>query len=146
MSERAETEWQPLRFRDLDSFGHVYHAEYLTLLDEARTRFFRHAMELSDPTSYVLVHAEIDWESPLTRDDAAVRADFVLERIGTTSLTLGEVMYAPDGRTVSRGRTVVVLRDASTGASRPLTDTERGRAESLLVRTSNPSAKRLGDV
>ena len=31
----------PLRFRDVDAFGHVYHAEYLTLLDEARTRWFR---------------------------------------------------------------------------------------------------------
>jgi acyl-CoA thioester hydrolase len=131
MSEGDETEWLRLRFRDLDSFGHVYHAEYLTLLDEARTRFFRHVMELGNPTSYVLVHAEIDWESPLTRDDEAVRAEFVLERIGRTSLTLGEVMYAPDGRTVSRGRTVVVLRDASTGGSRPLTDTERTRAERL---------------
>jgi acyl-CoA thioester hydrolase len=126
------SDWLPLRFRDLDSFGHVYHAEYLTLLDEARTRFFRHELELGDPTSYVLVHAEIDWESPLTRDDEAVRADFDLERVGTTSLTLGEVMYAPDGRVVSRGRSVVVLRDASTGASRPLTDAERSRAESLL--------------
>ena len=127
-----DSEWLPLRFRDLDSFGHVYHAEYLTLLDEARTRFFRLELQLTDPTSYVLVHAEIDWESPLTRDDEAVRADFVLERVGTTSLTLGEVMYAPDGRVVSRGRSVVVLRDASTGASRPLTDAERSRAESLL--------------
>lgn len=134
MSPPAEIEWLPLRFRDLDSFGHVYHAEYLTLLDEARTRFFRQAMELSDPSSYVLVHAEIDWESPLTRDDAAVRADFVLERIGTTSLTLGEVMYAPDGRVVSRGRAVVVLRDPAAGTSRPLTDIERSRAQTLLPR------------
>ena len=132
MSPSPEPHWLPLRFRDLDSFGHVYHAEYLTLLDEGRTRFFRHAMKLDDPTSYVLVHAEIDWESPLTRDDEAVRADFVLERIGRTSLTLGEVMHAPDGRLVSRGRAVVVLRDATTGTSRPLTDAERSRAQTLL--------------
>jgi acyl-CoA thioester hydrolase len=128
----AEPAWLPLRFRDLDSFGHVYHAEYLTLLDEARTRFFRHTMQVADPSSYVLVHAEIDWESSLTRDDVAVRAEFVLERIGTTSLTLGEVMHAPDGRVVCRTRTVVVLRDAATGRSRPLTDDERSRAEALL--------------
>ena len=127
-----EPVWLPLRFRDLDSFGHVYHAEYLTLLDDARSRFFRDAIALTDPTSYVLVHAEIDWESSLTRDDDAVRADFVLERIGTTSLTLGEVMHAPDGRVVCRTRTVVVLRDAATGRSRPLTDEERSRAEALL--------------
>jgi acyl-CoA thioester hydrolase len=126
--------WLPLRFRDLDSFGHVYHAEYLTLLDEARTRFFRDAIGLTDPSSYVLAHAEIDWESPLTSDDEAVRADFVLERVGTTSLTLGEVMHAPDGRVVSRARTVVVLRDPATGTSRPLTEDERSRAESLLRR------------
>jgi acyl-CoA thioester hydrolase len=123
------SDWLPLRFRDLDSFGHVYHAEYLTLLDEARSRFFRHVLELTDPSSYVLVHAEIDWLSPLTRDDEAVRADFELERVGTTSLTLGETMDAPDGRVVSRGRTVVVLRDDATGASRPLSETERSRAE-----------------
>ncbi len=132
MTPPAETDWLPLRFRDLDSFGHVYHAEYLTLLDEARTRFFRRSLQLNDPTSYVLVHAEIDWESPLTRDDEAVRADFVLERIGNTSLSLGEVMYAPDGRVVSRGRAVVVLRDRASGTSRPLNDAERSRAESLL--------------
>jgi len=131
MTTPTDTDWLPLRFRDLDSFGHVYHAEYLTLLDEARTRFFRRTMQLTEPTSYVLVHAEIDWESPLTRDDEAVRAEFVLERIGTTSLTLGEVMHAPDGRVVSRGRAVVVLRDPATGTSRPLTDTERSRAEGL---------------
>ena len=28
--------WQALRWRDLDYFGHVYHGEFLTLLDEAR--------------------------------------------------------------------------------------------------------------
>jgi acyl-CoA thioesterase FadM len=89
-------------------------------------------MQVADPSSYVLVHAEIDWESSLTRDDVAVRAEFVLERIGTTSLTLGEVMHAPDGRVVCRTRTVVVLRDAATGRSRPLTDDERSRAEALL--------------
>ena len=133
MTPSADTDWLPLRFRDLDSFGHVYHAEYLTLLDEARSRFFRHVMELTDPSSYVLVHAEIDWESPLTRDDEAVRADFVLERVGTTSLTLGEVMFAPDGRVVSRGRAVVVLRDRATGTSRPFSDAERARAQTLLA-------------
>jgi acyl-CoA thioester hydrolase len=132
MSPSPEPHWLPLRFRDLDSFGHVYHAEYLTLLDEARTRFFRDVLDLRDPTSYVLAHAEIDWVSALTRDDPAVRGEFTLERVGTSSLTLGEVLHAADGRAVSRGRAVVVMRDAASGSSRPLTDDERSRARALL--------------
>jgi acyl-CoA thioester hydrolase len=132
MSPSPEPHWLPLRFRDLDSFGHVYHAEYLTLLDEARTRFFRDVLDLHDPSGYVLAHAEIDWESPLTRDDPAVRGEFTVERVGTSSLTLGEVLYAADGRVVSRGRSVVVMRDTTSSTSRPLTDAERSRARALL--------------
>jgi acyl-CoA thioester hydrolase len=132
MSPSPEPHWLPLRFRDLDSFGHVYHAEYLTLLDEARTRFFRDVLDVRDPSGYVLAHAEIDWESPLTRDDPAVRGEFGVERVGTSSLTLGEVMYAADGRVVCRGRSVVVMRDTASATSRPLTDDERSRAQTLL--------------
>ena len=132
MSASPEPHWLPLRFRDLDSFGHVYHAEYLTLLDEARTRFFREVLELDDPSSYVLAHAEIDWESPLTRDDPAVRGEFTVERVGRSSLSLGEMLHATDGRVVSRGMSVVVMRDAVAGTSRPLTPDELTRARALL--------------
>jgi acyl-CoA thioester hydrolase len=123
-----------LRFRDVDSFGHVYHAEYLTLLDELRTRWFRAQLGLTDPTQYVVARVELDYVSSLVLDDASAGADIVLERIGNTSLTLRETMRAGDGREVARCRTVVVLRDASTGTSRRLTEAERTAAERLLSR------------
>jgi acyl-CoA thioester hydrolase len=91
----------PLRFRDVDAFGHVYHAEYLTLLDEARTRWFREA----------------------------VVATFAVERVGTSSVTLAETLSAPDGRVAARVRSVTVRRDLAAGRSRPLTDAERDRLE-----------------
>ena len=122
-----------LRFRDVDSFGHVYHAEYLTLLDELRTRWFRAEVGLTDPTQYVVARVELDYVSSLVLDDVVVAADIVLERVGNTSVTLRETMRAGDGREVARCRTVVVLRDASTGASRRLTDAERTTAEGLLA-------------
>src|SRR3954452_1511055 len=90
-----------VRFRDIDGFGHVYHAEYLTLLDEARTRWFA-SVGVTDPGSYVVAHIEVDYLSPLVASDLAVRAAFEAERVGTTSVTLAEVLHARDGRVVAR--------------------------------------------
>ena len=129
------TGWLALRFRDFDAFGHVYHAEYLTLLDEARTGWFAALLGVDDPSGYVVAHLEIDYLSSLTRDEDAVRGEFTLERVGTSSLTLGETLLARDGRVVTRGRSVVVLRDVAAGVSRPLTPDERARADALLPPT-----------
>ena len=129
----AKPRWLPLRFRDLDAFGHVYHAEYLTLLDEARTGWFADALGSEDPQGYVVAHLEIDYLSSLRGEDDAVRAEHGVERVGTTSLTLRETMYARDGRVVARSRTVAVLRDPATGRPRAVTDVERERAERHLL-------------
>ena len=114
-----------LRFRDVDAFGHVYHAEYLTFLDELRTHWFGRVLCIDEPQSYVVARAEIDYLSPVTVEDQYVHADFELERAGTTSLTVRETLRAQDGRPVARTRVVVVLRDPTTGESRALTDRER---------------------
>ena len=117
----------PLRFRDVDAFGHVYHAEYLTLLDEARTRWFREAVALDEPGAYVVARIEIDYVSSLVLDDAEVVATFVVERVGTSSVTLTETLSAPDGRVAARVRSVTVRHDPTAGRSRPLTEAEKDR-------------------
>ena len=123
--------WLPLRFRDLDAFGHVYHAEFLTLLDEARTWWFRHVLRLERPADFVLARIEIDYVSSIRLADEAVGAAFELDRVGTSSLTVQETMSARDGRVVSRGRAVAVLWDPAAGTPRQLTDAERERAMEL---------------
>lgn len=133
MDRNEHTVWLPLRFRDVDAFGHVYHAEFLTLLDEARTRWFRDVMSMDRPSDYVLARIEIDYVSSIFLADEAVRATFGVERVGTSSLTLSETMHARDGRVVSRGRAVTVFRDVAAGTSRPLTDVERHRAMALTA-------------
>lgn len=133
MDRNQDTVWLPLRFRDVDAFGHVYHAEFLTLLDEARTRWFRDVMGMDNPSDYVLARVEIDYVSSIVLADEAVSATFEVERVGTSSLTLGETMRTSDGRVVSRGRAVTVLRDVAAGTSRPLTDAERHRAVALTM-------------
>jgi acyl-CoA thioester hydrolase len=117
----------PLRFRDVDAFGHVYHAEYLTLLDEARTRWFREAVALDEPGAYVVARIEIDYVSSLVLDDAEVVATFAVERVGSSSVTLAETLSAPDGRVAARVRSVTVRHDPTAGRSRPLTDAEKDR-------------------
>ena len=117
----------PLRFRDVDAFGHVYHAEYLTLLDEARTRWFREAVALDEPGAYVVARIEIDYVSSLVLPDAEVVATFAVERVGTSSVTLAETLSAPDGRVAARVRSVTVRHDPTAGHSRPLTDAEKDR-------------------
>ena len=117
----------PLRFRDVDAFGHVYHAEYLTLLDEARTRWFREAVALDEPGAYVVARIEIDYVSSLVLDDAEVVATFAVERVGRSSVTLAETLSAPGGRVAARVRSVTVRHDLTAGHSRPLTDAEKDR-------------------
>ena len=114
----------PLRFRDLDAFGHVYHAEYLTLLDELRTGWLRR-VGLERPSEYVVARVELDYVSSLVAEDAAVAGGFAVERVGRTSLTLAETLSAADGRVVARSRVVAVLRDPTSGGSRAVTDAER---------------------
>ena len=121
----------PLRFRDVDAFGHVYHAEFLTLLDEARTRWFGEVLGLDNPSDYVLARVEIDYVSSIVLGDGAVSATFEIERVGTSSLTLRESMSTRDGRVVSQGKAVTVLRDVAAGTSRPLSEDERRRALEL---------------
>ncbi len=129
----------PLRFRDLDAFGHVYHAEYLTLLDEARTQWFRHALDLDEPGAYVVARLEIDYLSSLVLEDEAVEVSFAVERVGTSSLTLVETMLGHDGRVAARGRSVTVRRDLAAGRSRPLTDAERARARAFEIPAATPA-------
>lgn len=121
----------PLRFRDLDAFGHVYHAEYLTLLDEARTLWFARTLDLDDPGAYVVARLEIDYLSSLVLDDREVEVSFAVQRVGTSSLTLVETMRGRDGRVAARSRSVTVRRDLAAGRSRPLTDAERERAQAF---------------
>jgi acyl-CoA thioester hydrolase len=132
MHSDRDVMWVPLRFRDVDAFGHVYHAEFLTLLDEARTRWFGQVMGIDNPSDYVLARVEIDYVSSIVLADGAVSASFEVERVGTSSLTLKEAMRTRDGRVVSQGRAVTVLRDVASGTSRRLTEEERIRATRLM--------------
>jgi acyl-CoA thioester hydrolase len=116
-----------IRWRDLDAYGHVNNAVYLTYLEEARDAWIHGVLgAVSESTwDFVLARVEIDFRSELTQDDDAVIVRCGLESIGASSVRTREEVRKQDGTISAEARSVVVPRDPKTASSRPLTDAER---------------------
>jgi len=119
-----------IRWRDLDAFGHVNHAVFLTYLEEVRDEWL--GRTLGDPVlvwGFVIARVEIDYRRELKLDDDAVVCRCELERIGTSSIATREAVLTRSGEPAAEARAVLVARDEQTGRSRPLADAERGAFE-----------------
>ena len=119
-----------IRWNDLDVYGHVNNAIYLTYLEEARDEWL--SMSLGDPEqiwNWVLVHVEIDYRRELTLVDDVVVATCRLDRIGGSSVTTREEVRTSAGQLAAEATAVLVARDRDAGSSRPLTAAERAAFE-----------------
>ncbi|WP_188551558.1 acyl-CoA thioesterase [Sediminivirga luteola] len=118
----------PLRWRDLDNQGHVYHAEYLTLFDQARTAWLHSSLGVRNPDEYVIARIEIDYLDELVVEIAgppAVDVSFTIEKLGNKSVTTRETMTRPDGTQVATASTVLLMWDRDTRRTRRLSTEER---------------------
>jgi acyl-CoA thioester hydrolase len=111
-----------VRWRDVDAFGHVNNAVFLTYLEEGRDAFYEHVLGGPD---YVLARAEIDWRAEVRYTDKSVRVRIEVERLGTTSLTTTETILTPAGEVAAQARVVTVRWDAAAHKPLPFTDAER---------------------
>jgi acyl-CoA thioester hydrolase len=129
-----------VRWRDLDGFGHVNNAVFLTYLEECRDEWLQR--ELRDPPGrgeYVLARVAIDFRSAVTMDDDWVEAEVDVLRVGRSSVTLGErVLAGPSRRLAAEAEVVAVRYDWETGRPRPI-DPEL--AASLAASTADTSAQ-----
>jgi len=111
-----------VRFKDIDSMGHVNNAVYFTYFENARIAYWK-AVGVNRPkgeVTYVLARAECDFESPATMDDRLVCHTRVAS-FGRTSFTFEFLLRAePGGRVVAHGKTVQVIYDYAARAARPL--------------------------
>jgi acyl-CoA thioester hydrolase len=115
-----------IRWNDLDVYGHVNNAIYLTYLEEVRDEWL--GGSLGDPAevwNWVLARVEIDYRRELALADDFVVATCRLERLGNSSLTTHEEVRTPGGELSAEARAVLVARDRESGRSRPLTEQER---------------------
>jgi len=117
-----------VRWDDLDAFGHVNNASYLTFAQEARSDFlwFSRQMKGEDPilADIVVARAEVDFIEPIYVGGIEVDVAISVERIGKASFELLYVI-SREGTVFAKAKTVQVAVSMDTKKSRPLNDEER---------------------
>ena len=114
--------WQVI-FRDLDTFGHVNNAVYLTYFEHARTRMWLALTggEKATDVGFIVVRAECDFRHQLSMEAIEIRV-----RIGdmrTTSFdTLYEIWTLAGRQLAATGLVVVVLYNWTQQVKTPITD------------------------
>jgi acyl-CoA thioester hydrolase len=121
-----------IRWRDLDAYGHVNQAVYLTYGEEVLDTWFR--ARLGRPPGevwdYVARRTTIEYRSELRLSDLHAVGAVELVRLGKTSVTTRTTLAAPDGRVAAEIENVVVVIAGKGGAARPLTEAERAALSS----------------
>lgn len=116
-----------IRWRDLDAYGHVNQAVYLTFAEEVLDDWFRTKLARDPGTvwDYVARRTTIDYRGELRLADRLAVGSAELVNLGRTSVTAKVTLSAPDGRVVTELELVVVAIDGKGGTARPLTEQER---------------------
>ena len=119
-----------IRWRDVDAYGHVNNAVFLTYLEEARDEWLERALGPDgDLWDYVVARVAIDYRRELRLVDDRVRARCGLGSLGTSSVRTLEEGVVGEGEVAAEAEAVLVARDPETRRPRPLTETERARLE-----------------
>jgi len=112
------TNQQFVRWDDIDAFGHVNNAKYLTYIQEARFLW-------SPLLEMVVAKAEVDYLVPIYVGGRFYDIILWVEQIGNSSFTLGYEVIGDNGVVHAKVKTVQVAVSMETKKSRPLTDSER---------------------
>ena len=117
-----------VRWDDLDGFGHVNNASYLTYIQEARANFTGYSRKEAglEPvfSDMVVGRAEVDFIVPIYEGGFDLDVAIWVAKIGNSSFDLVYELSSPLGLH-ARGRTVQVAVSMETKNSRPLRQEER---------------------
>jgi acyl-CoA thioester hydrolase len=114
----------PIRWRDVDAYGHVNNAVFLTYLEEARDRLVG-SLFGDRSWDFVIARVAIDYRAELNQDHREVVVSCRVTGYGTSSVRTAEEVRTPDGTLAAEAESVVVPRDPESGRSRPLDAEER---------------------
>jgi len=130
-----------IRWRDMDSYGHVNNGVFLNYLEEARDEWLERALgSAGSGWDYVLAHVAIDYLTELRQKDDSVVVRCALESVGRSSLHLREEIATRAGRLVARAETVLVAFDRRRRRSRALRRAERAAVERELRKRARTPA------
>jgi acyl-CoA thioester hydrolase len=129
----------PLRWSDMDAYGHVNNVQFLRLLEDARVvAFAAHGTDEGGSvvaTGLLVARQKIEYLEPLVYRTTPVAIDLWLTDLQTASFDLGyEVLdeAGEDGdrpRVYARAETTLVLYDRVNDRPRRMTPSERERLE-----------------
>lgn len=96
----------PLRFRDLDAYGHVNHAQFFTFLETARVRLMGGEFErrLGSGPVFLVVSAACDYRHPLTLQQSCF-VTVSVEKMKRTSFEVGYTVSDGNGTIYATART-----------------------------------------
>ena len=108
-----------VRYRDLDTLGHVNNAVYATYLEQARTRYVDRLLgSVVTDGGMVLASLEVDFRRPVTLDAGAVRVECGVLDVGESSFRMGYRVYGDGDAPAATAESVQVAWDGE--SSRPL--------------------------
>ncbi|MBD5831768.1 thioesterase family protein [Janibacter sp. UYMM211] len=129
----------PLRWSDMDAYGHVNNVQYLRLLEEARitafAQWFGSGSEEMLQGGVIVARQEIEYLRPLVYRLAPVRIDLRVSQIGGASFEVGYEVRDPQdvGDAVyARAETTLAAFDLATERPRRLPQTERDALRAQL--------------
>jgi len=111
-----------VRFRDIDSMGHVNNAVYLSYFEQARMAWFKKLVgsEWNWIDAGILVaRHEIDYKSPVSLNDNITISTWC-ESMGTSSLVMAYEIIKDQGILCTKGKTVIVCFDYNKQSTCPI--------------------------
>lgn len=128
----------PLRWRDLDPYGHVNNAVYLTYLEQAHAEaIWRTLRDLPEQAQFVLARLAIDYRRELRLEDGPITVACLFTTLGRSSLGLRETIRTATGALAAEAEAVIVKFDEETRRSRNWSEEER---RALLAAGARPKA------
>lgn len=128
---------QEVAFRDLDVFGHVNNAVYLTYIENARIAYVQDVLGVQSLDGLLLIVAsvKIDFRSRASLGDT-LEVGARVPRVGTKSFDLQHELRGPDGRLVAEAQTTLVAFDYERDQTMPVPKEWRERIESYESRST----------
>ena len=115
-----------IRWRDLDGFGHVNNAVFLTYLEEARDEFYMGLLPKATVDRMVLRHTTVDFQRSLVQLDDQVDVTLQIVRVGGSSVVTSETIQSvATGRVAAVAESVMVHCDELRERSQPFGEDDR---------------------
>ena len=111
----------PVRWVDIDAYGHVNNSRYFDFMTEARAVFLKQFMHLAKNLHFILVDTHCNFKRPIYYP-SVVHIQQNVQQIGTSSFELRYVFYVNDDHNtiMAEGSAKMVCFDPIKKAASPL--------------------------